>query len=220
MMEGQARKVEAFPPGERLARVKWYHVHFRVSCDTAWGENLVLLGAGEHLGHFEHEAGLWMGCQKEAALWSLDKAKSKRGEGEGERQEELVWRARVSIPVATDVEAAGNQDDKEHKDLPSAKSKSSCYTVGPYRYAVVNQKVERVRGEPSWVERRFEIPLDLKDGSVVFVQDTWQDPSGPQVLLRSAMFTRVVFRPELHELGNLQARGRERFPEMCEGEKE
>ena len=59
---------------------------------------------------------------------------------------------------------------------------------------VVDQKVRRIRGEPQWVCRTVDVPLDLKDGTVVLVHDTWQDPSGPQCILKSAMFTDVIFR--------------------------
>ena len=182
-----------------LKKNRWYHVHFRVACETKWGENLVLVGRGDNLGNFEPQSGLWMGCKQEHSHLQVRQGKKtgpgevegadSEGDGDGvdgvdgddgdDGKVERAWRARMSVPAE------------------AGKSGRSHYTVGPYRYIVVDQKVRRIRGEPHWVERTFDIPLDMEDGSVVCVHDTWQDPSGPPCVLRSAMFTKVVFRDAL-----------------------
>ena len=54
---------------------KWFHVHFRVTCDrTSWGENLVLIGAGDVLGNYQVQSGLWMGCKEEPSSFEADEA--------------------------------------------------------------------------------------------------------------------------------------------------
>ncbi|UPR01497.1 4-alpha-glucanotransferase [Chloropicon primus] len=173
-------------PRKRTSSCRWFHVHFRVACDTQWGENLVLIGENDVLGEFEPKSGLWMGCKEEKSLLedaSPPPPSSSSAEASAPASgHDLVWKARISIPAE------------------EACSCSSHYTVGPYRYVVVNHCLERLRGEPSWVRRTFDIPLSLKDGSVVCVCDTWQDPSGEPCVLRSAIFTSVVFRDALRGL--------------------
>lgn len=150
---------------------KWFHVHFRVTCDkTSWGENLVLIGAGDVLGNYQVQSGLWMGCKEEPSSFEADEA-------DDAEEKTLVWKARISIPAES--------------------CSSSHLRVGPYRYLIVDEKVEPLRGEPSWVARTFDIPLSLRDGSIVCVRDTWQDPSAPPCILRTAMFTKVVFKQAL-----------------------
>jgi len=135
------------------------------------------VGKNDFLGNFEPQSGIWMGCKEEASCFA---SRGSIEEKDGEREKVLAWRGRISLPAES--------------------LKEGTITVGPYRYVVVDDRVKRLRGEPAWVERTFEIPLGLRDGTVVCVSDTWQDPSAPPCVLRTAMFTKVVFRDALAAL--------------------
>ena len=105
----------------------------------------------------------------ESGLWMACERETVEGLGD-----ELVWKCRVSVPI---LDAKGP------------------ISLGPYRYIVVDEKVNYLHGEPSWVERFLRIDAGVENGATIVVHDTWRDPSSQANLFRSALFTKVLSSP-------------------------
>ena len=75
---------EAAPGGPAPTPTPRVTLLFRVPYMTQWGQNLVVVGAGERLGEWEARAGPWMGCSFEG--------------------ETLVWTVILSVPWTPAIE--------------------------------------------------------------------------------------------------------------------
>ena len=75
---------EAAPGGPAPTSTPRVTLLFRVPYMTQWGQNLVVVGAGERLGEWKARAGPWMGCSFEG--------------------ETLVWTVILSVPWTPAIE--------------------------------------------------------------------------------------------------------------------